>query len=252
MKRFPLITAHSGCMGMPDNTLLSAETGLRLGADVVEDDIRTTRDGVPVLSHDDTIRLAEGTECRISQMTYAELRELDVELHRERQTEIVRIAALESMLSLVKTMGKTANLDLKTDESIESVSALVRKLDMQEQVFLTGCEAARALEVQRISPNLRKALNANSMLFLQVDYPEAVKRTLEDAREANCFGINIDYRFVRPELLEAAKQDELPVLVWTVQEEAAMRRFADMGVLSITTRNVSALVRLKQEWTSIH
>ncbi len=99
MKTFPLITAHTGCMGTPDNTLRSVESALKHGADVVEDDIRITRDGVLVLAHDDAVSLPDGTRYSISQMTYAELSELDIEAHNGAPGETMRIIKLESALS---------------------------------------------------------------------------------------------------------------------------------------------------------
>ena len=48
----PLITAHSGCMGTPQNSLASVEKGIACGADFIEVDLNFTEDGTPVLSHD--------------------------------------------------------------------------------------------------------------------------------------------------------------------------------------------------------
>ena len=46
------ITAHTGCMGTEDNTLESIQKGAEY-ADVVEFDLNFTKEGVPVLSHDE-------------------------------------------------------------------------------------------------------------------------------------------------------------------------------------------------------
>jgi glycerophosphoryl diester phosphodiesterase len=236
VKPFPLITAHSGCMNQPDNTLVSAETGLKLGADVVEDDIRITKDGVLVLAHDDIVHLPDGAGYSISAKTYGELCEMNIHL-----------ATMEEFLLLMKPTRKIANLDLKEDECIQAVSDLVLKYGMLDQVFLSGCEIDRAMKAKEINPMLRRLLNAHSPLFLTLDYKEAVEITCNDALAADCWGINIHYRLVRPELIEAANIRNLPLLVWTVNDEAEMKHMAEMGIYSITTRNVEALVNLKQK-----
>jgi glycerophosphoryl diester phosphodiesterase len=247
-KQFPLITAHSGCMNKPDNTLASAEIGLKLGADIIEDDIRLTRDGVLVLAHDDRIHLPDGTGYSISQMTYRELAELDIQTRQGNEVATIRLATLESFLQLIKTTSKIANLDLKKDECIKPVSELVHKYDMLDQVILSGCERDRAMRVKEVNPKLRKLLNADSRLFLTLDYKEAIEITCNDALAAECSGINIEYRLANSILVDIAKTKDLPILVWTVNEEAQMKRLVDIGVHSITTRNVEALIDLKQKW----
>lgn len=246
MHRFPLITAHSGCMNTLDNTLLSVEAGLRFGADVVEEDVRVTKDGIPVLAHDDVWNTIDSGECRISQLTWEELSKLEIIVTHGERNESMRICRLEEMLPLIKASGKIVNLDLKVDESIEPVAALVKKHDLLEHVILSGCERDRALKAQQMHPELRKLLNADARLFLSMEYQNAIAQTCQDAVTASCFGININYRFVLPELLDYAAANNLPIFVWTVDDEIQMEQFVNMGVASITVRNVEALVRLKQ------
>ncbi|WP_029192819.1 glycerophosphodiester phosphodiesterase [Paenibacillus harenae] len=230
---FPLITAHSGCMNKQDHTLESIETGIKLGADVIEEDIRVTKNRIPVLAHDDECKTVDGIEYFISQMSLAELR------------QIKPILTLEEMLLVIRDAGKTANLDLKDDESIEPVAALVKQYNLYEQVYLSGCKTDRAMKVQQTHPELRKLLNADAELFLLSAYRDAIEQTCRDAVAAHCFGINIHYQLVRPELLDKATSLGLPVYVWTINEEAEMKKFLDLGVASITARNVQALVNLK-------
>lgn len=238
MKQFPFITAHTGCMGTPDNSAESARFGIESGADIVEDDIRATRDGFLVLSHDDIVPLADGTEGGISGMTMAEL-----------EARAVRPPQpLEPVLKFVVGAGKIMNLDIKSDDSILPVSELIDKLGFADRVFLSGCEYPRALLVSQRAPRLRKLLNVDVRAFLDSSYPEAVRRQCEEALAAGCFGLNLPFRLVRPDLLEAAENAGLEVYVWTVDEETQMRTFAEMGVRSITTRCVDVLAQLKRNW----
>ncbi|MDX3213648.1 glycerophosphodiester phosphodiesterase, partial [Streptomyces scabiei] len=56
-----------------ENTLDSLRAGLGLGADAVEFDVRTTRDGVPVLLHDSTLDRLWKVERPLSALSAAEL-----------------------------------------------------------------------------------------------------------------------------------------------------------------------------------
>lgn len=236
---FPLITAHTGCMGTPDNSAESARMGIAHGADIVEDDIRATRDGALVLSHDDGVTFADGTEGSISGMT---LTELNARMDRPLQL-------LEPVLKSVADAGRRMNLDIKADDSIVPVSELIDRLGFTDRVFLTGCEFPRAIAVSACNPRLRKLLNIDVRAYMGIPYPEAISKMCEQALNAGCFGLNLPYQIVQPSLLGAARDAGLEVYTWTVNEEQHMRSFAQMGVRSITTRNVDVLAQLKRNWS---
>jgi len=57
----PLIMAHRGESGnIPENTLLSLEAATKIGVDVLESDIRLTKDDVPILFHDEDLERTTG------------------------------------------------------------------------------------------------------------------------------------------------------------------------------------------------
>ncbi|MBB6671175.1 glycerophosphodiester phosphodiesterase [Cohnella nanjingensis] len=241
MNDFPLITAHTGCMGTLDNSLLSARTALALGADIVEDDIRATRDGALVLSHDDRVPLADGRDGSVSSLTLAELNDGAAE----------PLVPLEPVLGMVRDAGRRMNLDLKDDACLEPVARLIGRLEMTDRVFLSGCGYGRALAAARIVPHLRKLLNVDVQPFLSAIGVEAglhaAAEACEQALSAGCFGLNVPYPLAREELIALAAEKGLDVYVWTVNDTEGMRRCVDLGVRSITTRNVEALVRLRAD-----
>ncbi|MDR6551694.1 glycerophosphodiester phosphodiesterase family protein [Paenibacillus qinlingensis] len=244
---YPLLTAHTGCMGTPDNSLFSIETALSSGADIVEEDILVTSDGVLVLSHDDSVYAADGKAYRISSMSYAELSQLDINAHNGAPGETMRILSLESVLPLLRASGKIMNLDLKSDDCVEPVARFVENNGLHEKVILSGCETSRAHAVNRTDSRLRKLLNVDTSLFLALNEREAARISCEDASSANCFGLNVNYRVVGPELLQAAANHKLDVYIWTVNAEEEMKHFMEMGVHSITSRNIAALVQVRKE-----
>ena len=74
----PFVVAHRGASGeRPEHTLAAYELALQEGADGVECDVRLTRDGHLVCVHDRKVdRTSNGTGL-VSEMTLAQLRELD-------------------------------------------------------------------------------------------------------------------------------------------------------------------------------
>lgn len=248
MNTFPRMTAHTGCMGTPDNTRKSIETGLSYGADILEEDVLVTADGILVLSHDDHVHLADGTERWISQMSYEQMRVLDIKAHNGAPDETLRIVPLDDLLPYLQESSVQMNLDLKSDACVEPVAAWIEKNQLLEQVFLSGCETDRAGFVQRVNPNLRKLLNVDPAVFTtDAAYIEVAHQNCKDAAASACFGLNLNYRVVKPELLPIAAGYGLDVCIWTVNEVEEMKHFIQMGVQSITTRNIADLVQIKTD-----
>jgi glycerophosphoryl diester phosphodiesterase len=69
------IIGHRGACGLaPENTLASLKAALKHGADIIEFDLRVSKDSVVVLSHDSKIADASGKKLEIAHTTYRELK----------------------------------------------------------------------------------------------------------------------------------------------------------------------------------
>src|SRR4051794_14509588 len=75
----PLLIAHRGAsVDAPENTLAAFRLAIEQGADGLECDLRMSKDGVIVISHDDTLERTHDVDHRICDLTAAELAEYDV------------------------------------------------------------------------------------------------------------------------------------------------------------------------------
>ena len=78
----PLILGHRGAAAhAPENTLLSFERAIELGAGVIESDVQASRDGVPVLMHDAVVDRVTNGAGVVESMSLAELQALDAGHH---------------------------------------------------------------------------------------------------------------------------------------------------------------------------
>lgn len=119
----PKILAHRGALtNAPENTLAAFRLALNNGADGVECDIRRTRDGELVLFHDDDLSRASGTNGRVEESAWKELRGLRV-FGRE------PIAHLQDFLDLMAAHpDKPCYFDLAIRRR-EDVEDLARRID---------------------------------------------------------------------------------------------------------------------------
>ncbi|WP_052390637.1 glycerophosphodiester phosphodiesterase [Streptomyces sp. NRRL B-24484] len=73
------VAGHRGApTAAPENTLAAFRAALAGGADWLETDVRTTRDGVPVLMHDDTVDRVTDGHGRVAELTAAQIAALHV------------------------------------------------------------------------------------------------------------------------------------------------------------------------------
>ncbi len=107
------VIGHRGsCADRPDNTLAGVRRAIEATAHAVEVDVRTTRDGVLVCLHDETVdRTTDGTG-KVADLTLAELKKLDAGAKFDPRYKGERVPTLRDVLEAAK--GKIGvMLDLK-------------------------------------------------------------------------------------------------------------------------------------------
>jgi len=100
-KSYSLI-AHRGLpTEFPENTLSGIEAALQAGADSVEVDIQFSRDGIPVLYHDENMQRLSGIDRSILDLTFSELQQHSVTLNNEAAQISAPIPALKELVTLI-------------------------------------------------------------------------------------------------------------------------------------------------------
>lgn len=112
-KRF-LVSCHRGCTEhAPENTVAAARDAVRIGADLIECDVRTTADGHLVIMHDSTVDRTTDGFGPISGMTLAQLRRL-----RIRDTRFASLGThhVPTLAELVNAVGRRAGFYIDTKD----------------------------------------------------------------------------------------------------------------------------------------
>ena len=73
-----IVVAHRGCWndGAPENSLAAIARCIEIGADMIEIDVAVTRDGIPILMHDETLDRTTPTSGRLADFDWATIREV--------------------------------------------------------------------------------------------------------------------------------------------------------------------------------
>lgn len=203
-----------------ENTLPSIASAIERGADAVEVDVRLTRDGVPVLLHDDTLKRMWGHDRPLSRLSYEQLRELTYD----------GVPTLREALITAGTHRLMLDLPGGNEASVRTIVGTVRECGAAERVYY--CAGAVAmLQVRAADPSAEIALTWTTLAP-----PRPVLLDVVRPRWLN-------YRFglVSRALTERVHRDGLLVSAWTADTTRTMRKLILNGVDSVTTNRVDTL-----------
>ncbi|MGW7099195.1 glycerophosphodiester phosphodiesterase [Streptomyces sp. NPDC054838] len=209
-----------------ENTLDSIRSAFARGADAVEIDVRLTRDGTPVLLHDETLQRLWGHDVRLDAVTAAQLREMTAG----------GVPALREALAAAGSGRLMLDLPGATPEAVRAVVEEVRACGARERTYY--CAGPNSmLAVRAADPQAEIALTWTTL--------SPPRRVLIDAVQPAW----LNYRFglVSRELTDAVHRDGLKVSAWTADTKRTMRALITAGVDSVTTNRVDALAAVRAE-----
>lgn len=146
-----VFVAHRGLApGYPENTLAAYRQAIKLGAEVLEIDLRGTKDGEVVIVHDDTLERTTNGKGKVTDYTLAELKKLDAG-----QGE--RIPTYEETLKVVAGTGVKLLLDIKESPVLDKkkVVKLTEKYGAVLNVIVGPRNLNDLKEFKALNPNLR-------------------------------------------------------------------------------------------------
>jgi len=142
-----VVIAHRGNhVKVPENTIASVEEAIRAGADYVEIDLRTTKDGFLVLSHDATVdRMTDG-KGKVRDLTFGEIRKLKV----GEDSTPYRIPTFREVLDVCK--GRM-NIYLDFKDADPAVTyRQIKAAGMEKQVVVYLNKAAQYDQWKKVAP----------------------------------------------------------------------------------------------------
>ncbi len=187
-----IVVAHRGSVHLaPENTLAAIEKAIELGADLIEIDVRQTRDGRLVLMHDATVdRTTNGTG-RVADLTLAELKRLDAGSWFAPEFAGERVPTLAEALQAMQGRA-LPDLDIK-DVDPPKLIAVLRRFSLLGKVTLhcsdwpllkaTVAASPRFL-IRPTIPNGRASLglllNEFDPPIVNIDWPQFSERLVRD------------------------------------------------------------------------
>jgi glycerophosphoryl diester phosphodiesterase len=140
------VAGHRGIMAIyPENTLLSYQKAVETGVDMIEIDVRQTRDGHLVLMHDDTVDRTTNGSGAISEMTLDQFLSLDAGAHRGAQFTGEHPPAFSAFCKWAQAHPAllfNVEIKQKTREVADKTVAMLREYGMLQRCVFTCFDAA--------------------------------------------------------------------------------------------------------------
>jgi glycerophosphoryl diester phosphodiesterase len=119
-----ILIGHRGLAGLaPENTLASFKSAAAHGLAMVEFDVRLSRDGVPLVFHDDRLERTSTGAGPVAERDWAELSRLDAGSWFAPAFARESIPSLDQVLRLCLDLGLQVNMEIKPDRGREAETA---------------------------------------------------------------------------------------------------------------------------------
>jgi len=190
------VIGHRGTAGLAlENTLESFRLALDLGVDGVEFDVRITRDGNPVVCHDEMLNRISDSAKNVSELTYAQLKKIKL-------LNGARVPLLSEVLELVGNLPVI--VEIKVSGHTE---AICRVFDA-----FPGLDITVASFHQDVIADMRRLRPRIPLLLAENQNPFAAVRA---ARRYGA-GLDLNHGLLNPYTYWQSKRYGFRIMVYTV------------------------------------
>jgi len=227
----PSIWAHRCASKIaPENTMAVFSAAVELGADGLELDIHLSRDGIPVVIHDESLERTTDGRGLVSDASLEQLQQLDAGGWFSPEFKGESLPTLAEVLSAFS--GKLSlNLDLKEFSAGVEVLSLLRQ-HPDAEIVISSFDYDLLKGLRSLDETLPLAV-----LFDDGNWRQAVRF----ANEISACAFHPADNLVCRRMVAACRKLALPVSVWTVDREKQARSLVRMGVSGLFTNDPGAL-----------
>ena len=228
------IVAHRGASGLVEheNTLESFEKAIEIGSDMVEFDVRETKDGVLIVTHDKNFN-----DSPVSWQTYDAMEEVAKSkgFHIPRLSEVLEVCHGRIFMDieikehgfekkLLKTLDKYVTTDEYTIKSFNDKVPYTIKLHRPDITV--------GLLIGQTNGNLKRRVNE---LF-------PVRRL----KKCKADFVSPHYELFHLGFIKRMKKAGYPVLVWTVNDEKIMKKLLKADIEGLITDRPDIAIELSK------
>ncbi|NCD71016.1 glycerophosphodiester phosphodiesterase [Mucilaginibacter agri] len=233
-----IVVAHRGDHTLyPENTIEAYEQAIMAGADYIEIDLRTTKDGKLVSLHDASVNRMTNGKGSIKTLTLTEVSQLEIKY----KDSVCHIPTFENILNLSRNRINLY-IDFK-DAAPGIVYQILKQHQMDKQVLIYINSADQFVKWRKVAPKIP----------LMVSMPDSVKSITEMQQFIERYHPDIldgDYSQYSNEMVAWLKAHNIPA--WPdaqspTEGPAVWQKAAVLGLLGLQTDNPETLIKYLKE-----
>lgn len=235
--------AHRGFSScFPENTMLAFCEAERAGCDGIELDVHLTRDGVPVIIHDENIRRTTDGDGLVSSFSFTELRAFNASASWNGKYPFQSIPSLEEYFQWVKGTGLITNIELKNGvidypDLEKKVIGLIRRYGLEERILFSSFNHISMQRCKQLAP----AIPCGLLYSCWIVNPGAYAAGLG----VEC--VHPRFLSLTDETIAEIHRHHIRINAWTINEEDDIRRLAGQGIDGFITNFPDRVKKILEE-----
>lgn len=221
------VTAHRGdSKHAPENTMAAIKLAVDNQADIIEIDVRQTKDGVLVLMHDESLLRTTGVDKLVGEVDYDFVSNLDPGSDFSEEYAGERVPTLRTVLEYGKENRIFYNIELKPEDYyagyVENIVGLIEEYEYEEHCVVASSDQEVLRKVKMLNSDIK------TICILHVVYGNFQDMSFVD-------GYSVRHNFVTKDLVSKIHSFDKEIYVWTVNSETKIKNLLLLDVDSIIT-----------------
>jgi glycerophosphoryl diester phosphodiesterase len=238
------IIAHRGASAVaPENTLAAFMEAIRVGADMIELDVRLSRDGAVMVFHDQDLSRTTDGHGPVEKLTLAELRELDAGSWFSDEFIGEGIPTLEEVIRTIFPSRIELCIEIKIDPGREELRgklladtiAIIERTGFQGRTTIVSFDRESISLSKSIRPNMRTGL---------IFHREEVWNECEEEGYAGIDALSVCWNIVTTPRVSAAHRADRKVIAWTIDREEELNLILTLSVDALASNNPEWLIEI--------
>ncbi len=255
----PLIMAHRGdSENTPENTMLALEAAVSIGVDVLESDVRLTKDDEIVLFHDEDLERTTGATGTIRSHTLDELLQIDFGYNFTPDNGLtfpfrgngLKIVTLQEAFEKFPEMK--FNLDIKDTfpAAPMELAKLISHMERSDLVIVGSFHDSQLERFRELMPSVPTSAHPGEVKRFVLNSKFGLPRIKPHDIRFKAFQVPVKsgpLKVVTKKFVRKAHELDLAVHVWTINDEATMIHLLDLGVDGIFTDQPALLRKVLEK-----
>lgn len=217
-------------MTSPENTLIALKKAVNQGAQCVEFDVMLTRDGVPIVMHDETVDRTTNGSGRVCDLDSAEIAVLDAGSWFSDEFSGETVPTLAEWLQCASQLRCSLNIEMKarSNQAMQLAESVNRHLQQYWQDDLP-----KPLISSASKPCLRAMHRVNPEAQLGYICQYWPIRPVWLLRRLHCVSLHVYYKRLTPSRIQKIRDSGFEVLAFTVNNPDDIEKFLAWGLTGV-------------------